>query len=457
MHQPTILLVDGSQPGDADLAPILAVLRDTLARSARIQTLVLRDMKLGHCVGCFGCWLKTPGQCVQPDSGREIARAILNSDTTVLFSPLMFGSYSPELKRMVDRCLSPLNLPYLQVSHGETHHEPRYDRYPRLVGVGVQRQPQPEEAALFKLIVGRNALQFHAPSHAAEVVTVADPAEALQDRFQALLARIDPLPHPQTVRELCTELSASTAGAGSALSECRALLLTGSPKAIPSTSAALGGYLMQRLAERGWQTENMKLRAHLRQPEAQSQLLAAVDRADLIVLAYPLYNDALPYLVTCTLQLIGRRLSKPLRRRPQRLVVISNNGFPEPHHNLPAISICRRFAETAGLDWAGGLAVGGGEALSAGQPLHQIRRVLPPVKHVMRALDLAAEALSDGQGVPDKAANLIARNPIHPAPFASYRWIFRRKAARRWEREAAENGVALASLRAQPYRELTIE
>ena len=206
---------------------------------------------------------------------------------------------------------------------------------------------------------------------------------------------------------------------------------------------------MQKLTRFGWQTEKLKLRARLHQPEAQVELLTAVERADLIILAFPLYNDSLPDLVLYALQLIAKHLSKRTPMQQQRLLAIANNGFPEPHHTLPALAICRRFTETGVLAWAGGLSVGGGEALSRGQPLPEIKRLLPPVRHVIRALDLVAESLAKGQNVPDEAAYLIACNPIFPAPFSTYRWIFQRVAARRWERETTENGVTPAMLYAK--------
>ena len=57
-----IVVLDGSDDHDQDLAPILGVLLDLLERhGAQVQRFRLREMKLAHCLGCFGCWLKTPG------------------------------------------------------------------------------------------------------------------------------------------------------------------------------------------------------------------------------------------------------------------------------------------------------------------------------------------------------------------------------------------------------------
>jgi multimeric flavodoxin WrbA len=452
MQPERYLLIDGTRAEDTSLLPMFHVLHDTLvARGVNVETLRLQDVKLGHCIGCFDCWLKTPGQCVQADAGRRIVQSILSSDTVLLFGRVMFGTYSPEIKRLVDRCLSPLNLPYLQVSHGETHHRPRYDRYPRLVSVGVQGTPDADEAALFKLIVGRNALQLHAPSYAVSVVSITDSPETLRHEFVQLSSRINPPPHVDLLKSYIKDLNSASASVAFDHPRQQALLLLGSPKARPSTSAALGGYLMQQLEARNWQTQSLKLHPRLHEAGRQNDLLKAVNQSDLIILSFPLYNDTLPYHVTYALQLIAQNKATQVNPESQQLVVIVNNGFPEPHHNLLALEVCRRFARRCGLNWAGGFAVGGGEALSAGQPLQEITRRLPPVKHLMRAIDLAAEDLSKERPVSKQAEGLISRNPIYPAPFWGYRWIFQRVAAQRWEREAAENGLSPSQLHSRPY------
>jgi multimeric flavodoxin WrbA len=452
MRQPVYLLIDGTEHGDEALVPIFSLLYDTLSASGvNIETLALRNLKLGHCVGCFGCWLKTPGQCIQKDSGPQILQAILRSDAVILFGRVMFGTYSPKVKRLIDRCLSPLNLPYLKIAKGETHHQPRYDRSPRWMCVGVQGTTDSSETMLFKLIAGRNALQVHASSHAVSVVSVTDSAERIQYELKDLLTRTDPFPNLSNLDVLLPTLSPASIGVKPAASGKRALLITGSPKAKPSTSAALGNYLTQRLEKRCWQVETLKLHPRLQEHEKHAQLLEAIDRTDLIILAFPLYNDSPPYLVTYALQLIAAWRLTPVRTKPQHMMVIVNNGFPEPHHNLPAVAVCRRFAEECRLHWAGGLIVGGGEALSGGRSLPEIKRVLPPVRHVMRALDLAAANLSEGKPLPSEATRLISRNPIYPAPFSSYCWIFRRVAARRWEREAATNGLTPDMLYGRPF------
>jgi multimeric flavodoxin WrbA len=106
-----VIVLDGSRPGDEDLASLLAILIDELRHyGIEVQTYTLREVKLDHCIGCFGCWIETPGICVQADAGREIVQEIIRSEMTVLFTPVTFGGYSSELKKVVDRWI-PLLLP----------------------------------------------------------------------------------------------------------------------------------------------------------------------------------------------------------------------------------------------------------------------------------------------------------------------------------------------------------
>ena len=73
----------------------------------------------------FGCWVKTPGQCVQDDPAREVARACARADLVVLFTPVTFGGYSSELKKAIDRSIPNLSPIFIRI-RGETHHPCRY-------------------------------------------------------------------------------------------------------------------------------------------------------------------------------------------------------------------------------------------------------------------------------------------------------------------------------------------
>jgi hypothetical protein len=190
-----------------------------------------------------------------------------------------------------------------------------------------------------------------------------------------------------------------------------ALLMIGSAKpAGESSSEALGTYLLERLVERGVQTTTTHLARALRTETRMQEWLQAVDRAELLVLAFPLYVDSLPYLVTQALERIAAHRQALSSPTPASFLAIANCGFPEAQHNATALAICRQFADEAGFAWAGGLALGEGGAIS-GRSLVEVGGM---AHNVVAALDLAAAALAEGEPVPAEAIALMTR-PFIPA------------------------------------------
>jgi hypothetical protein len=194
--------------------------------------------------------------------------------------------------------------------------------------------------------------------------------------------------------------------------EKKALLLLGSAKQEgTSTSESLGRFLLQRLAAQGWQTDTVLLHRALRTDERAREMAAAADAADLVVLAFPLYVDTLPYLATRALELIAedRTSGRDRTDRERQFLALANCGFPEAHHCDVALAICRQFAQEAGFGWAGGLALGAGGAIN-GQSLEKVGGM---ARNVIAALDRAAEALARGDALPAEVEALI-RTPLMP-------------------------------------------
>lgn len=163
-----------------------AVLRD---KGFDVQAFVLHEREVRPCLGCFGCWVQTPGRCLMPDVD-DIAQAFMQSDLAIYLTPLTFGGYSSQLKKVVDHLIS-LILPYFRRYEGETHHQLRYKRYPKLLGVGIAESPDEEETSVFTGLVHRNALNFGAERWAAGVVGETDTRENLEKTLTRLLAEVE--------------------------------------------------------------------------------------------------------------------------------------------------------------------------------------------------------------------------------------------------------------------------
>lgn len=201
--------------------------------------------------------------------------------------------------------------------------------------------------------------------------------------------------------------------------------MIGSPKQEPSTSESLGTYLIGKLQNKGFEPQTLFLHRSFKTYDRTRELLEAVNAADLIIIAFPLYIDCLPYLVIKMMEMIAQNRTGKKTSVSQRLVGIVNNGFPEPHQNDTAIAICMQFAKEAGFDWAGGLKLGGGEAIN-GKSLDNVNGM---ARHVIKSLDMAAAALCSGACVPKEAEDLMAKKFLP-------NWLFLWLGKMRWNRMA---------------------
>jgi len=116
----------------------LAHLSDQLVSYGHnITSFELRSMDISYCIGCFGCWVKSPGECRSEDDSVVVSRAYINSDFVLYTSPVIMGFYSALLKKVTDKFIQ-LVEPYMEFVDGESRHLARYDRYP-LVGLLLEK------------------------------------------------------------------------------------------------------------------------------------------------------------------------------------------------------------------------------------------------------------------------------------------------------------------------------
>jgi multimeric flavodoxin WrbA len=182
------LVLDGSREGDS-LTPV-AVQGMALALASRVddvELVKLRELDIAPCTGCFGCWTRTPGECVVEDGARDVLRSYVRSDVVAYVTPVTFGGYSSELKKMLDR-LIPILDPRFTTVGGEVHHLLRYRRYPKTIGLGTLPSPDAKAERLFAGLVARNGLNIHQVVESIVLVGVADP-ESARSEAERLLDR----------------------------------------------------------------------------------------------------------------------------------------------------------------------------------------------------------------------------------------------------------------------------
>ena len=126
-----ITILNGNTDADnVQFDNYLKELSDLLKSSKHTVTILqLRNIDVRYCIGCWGCWLKTPGECIVADGSRDICREYINSDLVLFASPVIMGFTSALLKKAHEKLL-PLLHPYFELVQGEVHHIARYDKYP---------------------------------------------------------------------------------------------------------------------------------------------------------------------------------------------------------------------------------------------------------------------------------------------------------------------------------------
>jgi len=392
----------------------------------------LAALDIPPCKGDFGCWTVTPGICVQLGPHRDVARDLIQSDLVVWLTPVTFGGYSSALKRQLDHCV-PLISPRFAKVNGETHHEPRYERFPSVLAVGLTEEPDEGAAHIFHRLVRRNVLNMYAPHFASPVLS----RSGLPDLSGRVTLWLDELAASRPPHGAVEPLDLDARADLPTSAPRRALLLVGSPRGTGSASAGLATHLEGLLARQGLEVSTQWIDKCLREDPALRGLAAALSATDVVVLATPLYVDSLPAPVTEALELLVRR--PPGASSRPRFLAIVNSGFPEAVHTDTALAICRRWADEAGLDWIGGLGIGGGGML-AGKPLAEMGG---RAGAVARALALSAEAIACGRIIPDEALKL-ARTLAIPA------WLYRLFGDWGFRQEARSRGTS-RTIGARPY------
>lgn len=136
-----------------------AFLEGARSAGAGVENVFLFKKKIRQCLGCFDCWLKTPGKCIQKDDMEELLTLWMKADLVVFATPLYVDNVTGIMKTFMDRII-PLTEPYFEKDpQGEYRHRKRYQKIPKIAVIsncGFAEQSHFQVLSLLFKRVARN-------------------------------------------------------------------------------------------------------------------------------------------------------------------------------------------------------------------------------------------------------------------------------------------------------------
>ena len=413
-----ITILNGNpDPNKQDFEGYLGKLENTLgSKGHQVTHLHLREMDLRHCTGCFGCWVKTPGECVTRDEGARLRQAVILSDFTLWASPLRMGFPSALLKKAMDKSI-PLIHPYFTVDQGEAHHRARYTHYPRL-GLLLEKEADTGEADLRITadIFSRTALNLK--SRLEFCLSTDQPVEEVARAISAPQGRapgFEKQPSPTAGQQVAPPL--------------RLTVFNGSPRGRKGNTPLMLEHFIKGFTSLPGRSYEM---FHLSHTHDAADFQQAFGQAECALLGFPLYTDAMPGIVKAFIESLeiykGRDPNPPLG-------FLVQSGFPEAVHSRHVEHYLEKLAGRLGSPYFGTIVKGGGEGV----------RLVPEKmnRKLFSALFQAGKTFAETGRLDPAILRSLARPERYPAALAPVFKLFVRTplASVYWDSQLKENGV----------------
>lgn len=367
--------------------------------------------KISPCVGCFGCWIKTPGKCVIKDEYSDLGKRISQAEELVLISKYTYGGFSSFVKNVLDRGISYM-LPFFEIRNGEMHHKPRYKNHKLAIKVLFYGEHLTDEDKK----IASTYVQAVALNYCTKDITVSFKESLSNEKSNELSETETPesqassslVADSSTAKNIQEELSAST------------ILLNASMRGERANSKALLTKCME-LLESESQIIDLSKKYH-----QLDELVSLLAKAKTLVIAAPLYVDGFPSALIKLMECMELRKEE---LKIDKIYFISNMGFYEARQIHNYMAIAEQFCKKVGVGFGGGLAVGAGEMV--GPLLRQIPLTAGPCKNAGLAMISMAKAIN----------NREAFETVYCDPSSFPRFAYFAIANSSWGRQIKANGL----------------
>lgn len=328
-----ISLIDLRTNPDSETVASIASLYDEQPRYKALGPAAIKA-----CIGCWSCWLKTPGVCICKDAMAKIYPDYVNSDKVILLMDTAQGFLNHGAKAFIDRTI-PHYHPYIEIVDGECHHKARYDRYPEMHFYYDDQNLTLEEAQVIEDYLYRTAYHFRSKAY-----------------------RIHKNP-TWSLTELCPRRARNKILKPNATQKVDKLILyNGSPRLHGSNTALI----LKAISEAyGAQV----IVRDLKQKKMWAQWAADFPAENAVIFALPLYVHAMPSHVMAFLEM--------LQPSKGSLGFIVQQGFPESSQSYYLEAYFENLTQRLQRDYMGTAIKGGVEFMQL-RPAKEQEKILEP-------------------------------------------------------------------------------
>ncbi|HOU83372.1 MAG TPA: flavodoxin family protein [Spirochaetota bacterium] len=141
---------------------VKAFLEGAKKAGAVTNNIFLSKKKINPCMGCFSCWLITPGVCVFKDDIPSLLSEVLSSDVIVFAFPLYVDNVSGQMKIFMDRMMTLADPRITKDENGESRHQKRFNQQsPGVVVISNCGFPEYSHFQVISLLFNRFARNLH--------------------------------------------------------------------------------------------------------------------------------------------------------------------------------------------------------------------------------------------------------------------------------------------------------
>lgn len=135
------------------------------------DTMVITDDDTIHnCIGCFGCWFKTPAACIIRDKYGDMGEYLSKCKELIIISKCCYGGFSPFVKNVLDRSISYIH-PYFTIRGGEMHHKKRYRNKIKMKVIFYGGDIRDREKETAEKLVKANSINLHCKDYSLDFIT----------------------------------------------------------------------------------------------------------------------------------------------------------------------------------------------------------------------------------------------------------------------------------------------